>query len=78
LTPRRGRLSPGAAIERAQEVDGKKKSKSYGKYWVAEPRVMDGGELPSREEFLDEQEAKKGTPQKPPRSKNQHILQGKK
>lgn len=67
-----------AAIERAQESDSKKKSKSYGKYWVAEPRVMDGGDLPSREEWLDEQESKKGEPQVRPRSHSQQILQGKK
>lgn len=68
-----------AAVERAQEADGKKKSKSYGKYYVTEPRVIDGGDMPTRDEWLEEQEQKKGivkerriTPREP------HILQGKK
>jgi hypothetical protein len=49
-----------AAVERAQEADGKKKKKSYGKYFIAEPRVIDGGEMPTRDEWLEEQERKKG------------------
>ena len=67
-----------AAIERAQEADSKKKSKSYGKYWIAEPRVMDDGEMPSREEWLDEQESKKGAVKSVPRSREPKFLQGKK
>jgi hypothetical protein len=47
-----------AAIERAQEKDSKKKSKQYGKYFVAEPRVMDGGDLPTLQEWIDEQDKK--------------------
>lgn len=68
-----------AAVERAQEADGKKKSKSHGKYFIAEPRVIDGGEMPTREEWLKEQELKKGAVKErlqPPREP--HILQGKK
>ena len=66
-----------AAIERAQEADGKKKSKSYGRYFVAEPRLMDGDEMPTRAEWLEEQEAKSGKAQerRPPREPQ--ILQGK-
>lgn len=67
-----------AAIERAQEADGKKKSKSYGRYFITEPRVMDGGELPTREEWLEEQKAKKGAvKEEPRRPREPHILQGK-
>ncbi len=64
-----------AAIERAQEADGKKKNKSYGRYFIAEPRVMDGGEMPTREEWLEEQNSKQGKPSPPPRERQ--ILQGK-
>lgn len=67
-----------AAIERAQEADGKKKSKSYGRYFIAEPRIMDGGDMPTREEWLKEQEAKKGVvKERQSAPKEQHILQGK-
>ncbi len=66
-----------AAIERAQEADGKKKSKSHGKYYIAEPRVMDDGDLPTRKEWSEEQEAKKGTiKQRPMRNHEANILQG--
>jgi hypothetical protein len=68
-----------AAIERAQEADGKKKAKSYGRYFVTEPRVMDGGEMPDREEWLVEQQAKKGSEEtRPTQRREPHILQGKK
>ena len=50
-----------AAIERAQEsASGKGKKPVYGRYFVAEPRVMDGGEMPTRAEWLEEQEMKSG------------------
>ena len=64
-----------AAIERAQEADSKKKSKSHGRYFIAEPRVMDGGEMPTRDEWLEEQERKKGTAKE--RFREPQILQGK-
>jgi len=66
-----------AAIERAQEAQGKKKSKSHGLYFVAEPRVMDGGDMPTREEWLEEQERKKGAVKDRPAPREAHILQGK-
>ena len=66
-----------AAIERAQESDNKKKSKSYGRYYIVEPRVMDGGEMPTREEWLEEQERKKGNTKIRQPDRNPHILQGK-
>lgn len=49
-----------AAVERAQEALSKKKTKSYGQYFVTEPRVIDGGELPTREEWIEEQKRKAG------------------
>lgn len=67
-----------AAIERAQEADSKKKSKSHGRYFITEPRIMDGGEMPTREEWLKEQERKKGAVQERVRQPREaHILQGK-
>lgn len=66
-----------AAIERAQEADGKKKSKSYGKYYTAEPRVMDGGDMPTRDEWLEEQERKRGGNQIDHRRDGPQVLQGK-
>lgn len=67
-----------AAIERAQEADGKKKSKSYGKYYTAEPRTMDGGDLPTRAEWLEEQDRKKGNVNIDRRGDGPSILQGRK
>lgn len=67
-----------AAIERAQEAESKKKKSSHGKYFVAEPRLMDGGEMPTRDEWLEEQERKKGDAQKRQPPPARHILQGKK
>jgi hypothetical protein len=68
-----------AAIERAQEADSKKKSKSHGRYFVAEPRVMDGGDMPTRDEWLAEQEVKRGdTKNRRPPSREPNILQGRK
>lgn len=66
-----------AAIERAQEADSKKKSKSYGKYYIAEPRVMDGGEMPTRDEWIDEQERKRGGTKIDHRRDGPQVLQGK-
>ncbi len=67
-----------AAIERAQEAEGKKKNKSYGRYFIAEPRVMDGGEMPTRDEWLEEQEQKKGAVAERARQpRERQILQGK-
>jgi hypothetical protein len=44
-----------AAIDRAQEANSKRKKSTAGVYFVAEPRVMDGGEMPTRAEWLEEQ-----------------------
>ena len=67
-----------AAIERAQEAEGKKKSKSHGRYFIAEPRLMDDGEMPSRQEWLEEQEAKKDSPAVRHKRSEPTILQGRK
>jgi hypothetical protein len=78
----KGRTSKArAAIERAQESDSKKKSNAKGRYYVAEPRVMDGGEFPTREEWLREEEAKSGRVRERPRhnrGEDGNILQGRK
>lgn len=66
-----------AAVERAQEADGKKKAKSHGRYFIAEPRIMDDGEMPTRQEWLEEQEKKKGSVKPTRRNDQAHVLQGK-
>ena len=48
-----------AAIERAQEKASKGKSQVHGRYFVAEPKVLDGGAFPTRDEWLEEQAKKK-------------------
>jgi len=68
-----------AAIERASEKESKKKTKTHGLYYAAEPRLMDGENMPTRAEWLEEQERKNSTPEprrRPPREPR--ILQGKK
>ena len=67
-----------AAIERAYEADSKKKSKSYGRYFIAEPRLMEGDEMPTRDEWIAEQENKKGAVQERRPAREPHIVQGKK
>lgn len=67
-----------AAIERAQEADSKKKSKSYGKYYVTEPRVVDGGELPTRDEWIEEEGRKQGNNKIDRRRPGANIVQGRK
>lgn len=67
-----------AAIERAQEADSKKKAKSYGKYYVAEPRVMDGGEMPTRDEWIDQEYVKRGNQKIDLRPDGPSFIQGRK
>jgi len=66
-----------AAIERAQEADSKKKSKHFGKYYITEPRVIDGGDMPTRDEWLEEQAAKQGLTKVNYRADGPQVLQGK-
>lgn len=49
-----------AAIERAQEKANKAKTQVHGRYFIAEPKVVGGGEFPTRDEWLEEQVKKKG------------------
>jgi len=52
-----------AAVERAQDASNKNNKKSVpGRYFVAEPKVIDGGELPTRKEWMEEQEKKADSP----------------
>lgn len=67
-----------AAVERAQEKESKKKTKSYGLYFVPEPRTMDGGELPTREEWFEEQKMKNGSEKINRRTDGPNIVQGRK
>ena len=62
-----------AAIDRKQDQDRKAAEKSptslYGKYYYAVPRVIDGGALPTLEEWLAEKAAKKGRETGGPKSR---------
>lgn len=49
-----------AAVERAQEQASKGKKTVHGRYFIAEPKVMDGGDFPTRNEWLEEQAVKNG------------------
>lgn len=54
-----------AAIERAQESASKNSKKPVpGRYFIAEPVVTDGGDFPTRDEWLEEQ-ARKSSAQAP-------------
>lgn len=57
-----GRVSKSrAAIERAQDAAGAKGKKSVpGRYFIAEPRLIDGDDMPTREEWVEEQSRKNG------------------
>jgi hypothetical protein len=67
-----------AAVERAQEADSKKKSKQFGKYYITEPRVIDGGDMPTKTEWLEEQERKSGMTRVDQKRDGPTILQGRK
>lgn len=58
----KGRISKSrAAIERAQESSTKGNKKAVpGRYFIAEPKVIDGGDFPTRSEWLEEQSKKSG------------------
>ena len=73
-----------AAVERAQEsAGGKGKKPVPGRYFVAEPRLIDGEDMPTRSEWLEEQERKAGNKSvqskwaEPSRSSG-NLVQGKK
>lgn len=44
-----------AAVDRAEEAESKKKTKVHGKVFYPVPVVIDGGALPTLEEFQEEQ-----------------------
>lgn len=69
-----------AAIERAQDASSKNKKPTPGRYFIAEPRVMDGGELPTRDEWLEEEAIKSGMKpiEKFTNVDNHEIIQGRK
>lgn len=50
-----------AAVERAQEsANGKGKKPVPGRYFIAEPRLIEGEHMPSRDEWIEEQARKNG------------------
>lgn len=50
-----------AALDKAQDQDnGKNKKRVFGRYYVPEPRVIDGGEFPTFAEWAEEQRQKDG------------------
>ncbi len=70
-----------AAIERAQERAGKSKNTVHGRYFIAKPRVIGGGDFPDRAEWIEEQSKKSGASR--PVSKfggddGQSLVQGRK
>lgn len=72
-----------AAIERAQDAaSGKGKKPVPGRYFIAEPRLIEGENMPTRDEWIAEQSAKRG--EKPVSTKfgsandRTKIVQGKK
>lgn len=48
-----------ASLDRAEEKASKQKTTSYGKIFYPIPVTMDGGPLPTLQEFLEEQELKR-------------------
>lgn len=71
-----------AAIERSQNSASGKKEVP-GRYYVAKPVVMDGGEFPTKDEWIKEQESKApkdsmSTKFGSNNKRNKNIIQGKK
>jgi hypothetical protein len=50
-----------AALDKAEEKARNSKAKNYGKVFYPVPQTTDGGPMPTLEEWLEEQRAKKGT-----------------
>lgn len=48
-----------AALDRAEEQASKSKAKNHGKILYAVPKTIDGGPLPTLEEFLEDQAVKR-------------------
>lgn len=47
-----------AAVDRAEEKQSKAKTKVYGKVFYPKPVTVDGGPLPTLEEFLEQEKGK--------------------
>lgn len=69
-----------AAIDRAQEKANKGKTTVHGRYFVAKPQVVDGGDFPTRGEWLEEQARKSGkkNPQVVSSNRETKVIQGRK
>lgn len=69
-----------AAIDKAQEKANSAKNPGHGRYFIAKPRAIGGGELPNRAEWLEEQARKSGKNKPQPRRNGDepHILKGRK
>ena len=71
-----------AAVERAQESAGKQKKNVPGRYFIAEPRLIYGEEMPTRAEWVEEQSKKFSNSQPVSKfgsgSDRQSFVQGKK
>jgi hypothetical protein len=52
---------PHAALERVKEQDGKKKKQVHGRYYQVEPRLMEGADWPTLDEWMKEQAEKNRT-----------------
>lgn len=55
-----------AAMDRREDLDSQKKDKHYGRYYYPIPRTIDGGPLPTPEEWATERRAKMGNVKRPP------------
>lgn len=55
-----------AALDRREAQEAKSKDPNYGVYYYAVPKVIDGGPLPTLQEWLDEKAAKRGRGDKVP------------
>lgn len=71
-----------AAIERAQEKASKAKTTVHGRYFIAKPVVVGGGDFPNRAEWLEEQSRKSGNSRQVSKfggsDDNKSIFQGRK
>lgn len=55
------------AIDAKEAQDSKSKDPHHGRYYYAVPRVIDGGALPTMEEWVKEKKAKEGRGDKVPK-----------
>lgn len=63
------------ALDRREDLDRKKDSaQNYGKYYYVVPRTVDGGPLPTRDEWLEERRMKEGRQGGPPQPRSSPLL----